>query len=96
MSDPGLPIPEAHFKLAQAGQTLMSRASAKALLKRIEGSSRAILDFAEVESVGQAFADEIFRVFAIQHPNVKLIAINVNEQVTAMIRRAQAHRGAGA
>jgi hypothetical protein len=43
-------------------------------------------------SLWQAFADEIFRVFANAHPKVELVAINANAQVTQMIRRAQAAR----
>lgn len=57
-----------------------------------ERFDEALLDFKGVRSIGPAFADEIFRVFAAAHPNVQLIAINANEQVTAMIRRATAAR----
>jgi len=48
------------------------------------------MDFAAVKSIGQGFADEIFRVFALANPAVQLIPVNANEQVTSMIRRAQA------
>ena len=43
-----------------------------------------------MESIGQAFADEIFRVFATGHFQMKLTAVNASEQVTRMVRRATA------
>jgi hypothetical protein len=71
-------------------ESLMSRSSAKRVLARIDRFDEAIMDFAGIKSIGQAFADEIFRVFPLDHPQVRLIPINANEQVTSMIRRAQA------
>jgi hypothetical protein len=41
-----------------------------------------------VEMIGQAFADEIFRVFASAHPDIQIYHINANEEVTKMINRA--------
>lgn len=69
---------------------LMSRSSAKRVLSRVDRFREVLLDFNGINSVGQAFADEIFRVYAVQHPHIQLIAINANEQVTGMIRRAEA------
>ena len=62
---------------------------------RGQGFSEVLLDFRQIRSIGPAFADEIFRVFANAHPNTKLIYINANEEVTMMIRRAQATREEG-
>jgi len=47
-----------------------------------------VLDFAGVNTIGQAFADEIFRVFQQAHPSVKLRSFNTNAEVEAMIKRA--------
>ena len=69
---------------------LVSRAQAKRVLAGIEGFQEVLLDFAGVDSIGQAFADEIFRVFARSHPEIELVAINASEDVTRMIRRATA------
>jgi len=81
------------LKLATYGdESLISRSSAKRVLSRVERFDEVLLDFAHVRSIGQAFADEIFRVFTNEHPNVQLTAINANEQVTSMIRRAEAAR----
>jgi anti-sigma regulatory factor (Ser/Thr protein kinase) len=70
---------------------LVSRSQAKRLLARIDKFKTVTFDFNDVESIGQAFADEVFRVFAKQHPAMKLVHINANEAVTQMIQRAQLH-----
>ncbi len=68
---------------------LVSRSQAKRLLSRIDRFRHVILDFEGVDSVGQAFADEIFRVFANKHADIEIIAVQSNEQVSRMISRAQ-------
>jgi anti-sigma regulatory factor (Ser/Thr protein kinase) len=79
------------LKLAQYGQDLLvSRSQARRILARFERFKEVFLDFSAVESIGQAFADEIFRVYATGHPEMKLTVVNANEQVTRMIRRATA------
>ncbi|HEY7090783.1 MAG TPA: DUF4325 domain-containing protein [Tepidisphaeraceae bacterium] len=79
--------------LARFGdESLLSRSSAKRVLARIERFDEVLLDFKGVKSIGPAFADEIFRVFASRHPKIQLIVINANEQVTSMVRRAQQAR----
>jgi anti-sigma regulatory factor (Ser/Thr protein kinase) len=76
--------------LAQYGDDkLVSRSQAKRLLARIDRFKSVILDFKGVESVGQAFADEIFRVFANEHPTVELIEMHANKEVQGMINRAR-------
>jgi len=47
-----------------------------------------IFDFRGVNVIGQAFADEIFRVFARHHPEIRLIPTSVNTEVRQMIQRA--------
>lgn len=79
------------LKLATYGdENLVSRSSAKRVLSRVERFDEALLDFSGVRSVGQGFADEIFRVFTSAHPEIRIIWINANEQITGMIRRAEA------
>ena len=76
--------------LAQYGdEAVVSRSQAKRLLNRIDRFKIVILDFKGVESIGQAFADEIFRVFANQHPEISLIEDNANQDVKNMISRAR-------
>ncbi len=79
-------------QLAQYGDDkLVSRSQAKRLLTRIDRFDTVLLNFSGVESIGQAFADEIFRVFAHHHPNIELDEINSNTQVKRMIKRARSH-----
>jgi len=70
------------------GGALVSRSQAKRIVARLERFREVVLDFEGVESVTPAFADEIFRVFASGHPQVRLMPVNDNEQVRQMIRRA--------
>lgn len=78
--------------LAQYGnETLVSRSQAKRLLARVDRFRVVILDFSDVEQIGQAFADEIFRVFKMQHPEVRIVAINDRPEVRQMITRAESH-----
>jgi len=76
-------------RLTQYGDDkLISRSQAKRLLVRVERFKTVIFDFDDVESIGQAFADEIFRVFKSRHPEVELIYTKTNKQVRQMISRA--------
>ncbi len=76
-------------KLAEyEGDSLISRSQAKRLLTRFELFKEVWLDFTGVESIGQAFADEIFRVFKNNHPEISLYSTNTNSQVEKMIQRA--------
>jgi len=75
--------------LARYGdENLVSRSQAKRLLTRFERFKEIVLDFSGVEIVGQAFADELFRVFKIDNPTVHVSYVNANEQVEKMILRA--------
>ena len=77
-------------KLAQYGaEALISRSQAKRLLARVELFKKVIFDFSDVNEIGQAFADEIFRVFANQHPDIQLLATHDNTDVRQMIQRAK-------
>jgi anti-sigma regulatory factor (Ser/Thr protein kinase)/biotin operon repressor len=77
-------------KLAQLGEdSLVSRSQAKRLVTRFERFSRVVLNFAGVAAIGQAFADEVFRVFRKAHPEVEIKWINAGEEVERMISRAQ-------
>lgn len=77
-------------RLTQYGDdALVSRSQAKRLLNRVDRFKTVMLDFKGVETIGQAFADEIFRVFVNQHPQINLFEINVNKDVSNMISRAR-------
>lgn len=71
------------------GEKLISRSQAKRLLARVENFREVMLDFEGVETIGQAFADEIFRVFPNAHPNVSIVPMGARPQVQGMITRVQ-------
>ena len=77
------------MKLAQLGdEQLISRSQAKRLIARFDRFKIVILDFNGVNEIGQAFADELFRVYANAHPQVELTPTNMTEQVERMWMRA--------
>lgn len=78
-------------ELARYGDdNLISRSQAKRLLARVELFKTVMFDFKGVPTIGQAFADEIFRVFPIQHPDIELLTLNATPEVERMIERAKA------
>jgi STAS-like domain of unknown function (DUF4325) len=60
-------------------------------MARLERFREVFLDFKEIRSIGPAFADEIFRVFQRSHPEMKIVAVNANDEVSKMIAKANAH-----
>jgi hypothetical protein len=75
--------------LAKYGdENLVSRSQAKRVVARLDRFKEVVLDFEGVSSIGQAFADEIFRVFRTANPEVHLAFANANESVESMIIRA--------
>lgn len=76
-------------KLVAHGESdglFMSRSQARRLLTRLDKFENIELDFADIDEIGQGFADEVFRIFAKDHPNVKIGVINAGENVLKMIR----------
>ena len=76
-------------RLAQYGnEKLISRSQAKRLLARVEKFQNVVFDFEGVVAVGQAFADEIFRVYARKNPEITLLPTNMEVGVKKMVNRA--------
>lgn len=50
------------------------------------------LRFDGVDTIGQAFADEVFRVFVQAHPDVELRVTGANAAVARMIRHVAGDR----
>lgn len=83
-------------RLAQhEGEKLVSRSQAKRLTMRFEKFKTVVLDFAAVAEIGQAFSDEIFRVFQAAHPEINMIPIHMTDAVKAMVSRAIAKSAEG-
>lgn len=74
--------------LVRYGQEqLVSRSQAKRLLSRLDPFKEIVLDFSGIDFIGQAFADEIFRVFKKEHPSVILTFVDANTDIERIIER---------
>lgn len=82
-------------ELYTSGNSFMSRSQARRIMSGLEKFKVIVLDFKRVETVGQAFADEVFRVWQHQHPRIRIESWNVNDNVRLMIERAREHRNGG-
>jgi anti-sigma regulatory factor (Ser/Thr protein kinase) len=81
------------MRMARLGdENLISRSQAKRVILRFDRFRFIELDFTDVPMIGQAFADEIFRVYSNAHPEITITASHCAADVDMMIRRAQAPR----
>lgn len=64
----------------------ISRSEARRLVHGLDKFSEIILDFNGVRAIGQGFADEIFRVFKQEHPDIIIKMENVSPALDPMIR----------
>lgn len=71
------------------GEKLVSRSQAKRLTMRFERFRHVILDFNGVSEIGQAFADEVFRVFQNAHPDIVMVPAHMTKAVADMVSRAK-------
>jgi DNA-binding MarR family transcriptional regulator len=76
-----------HVRLLQ--NDYISRSEARRLLTNLEKFMEVLLDFKHVRTIGQGFADEIFRVFAARYPEILVHTENMNDVVAAMIQHVQ-------
>ncbi|PIR07974.1 histidine kinase [Candidatus Gottesmanbacteria bacterium CG11_big_fil_rev_8_21_14_0_20_37_11] len=86
--EPGFNKTEIKVRLFVVGSVYISRSQARRILSGLEKYESIVFDFDKVTTVGQAFADEIFRVFKNSHPKIHLEAINMVEPVKFMVDRA--------
>jgi hypothetical protein len=70
-------------------ENLISRSQARRVLARCNLFRRVMLDFRDVSSLGRAFADEMFRVFPAEHPEVTLVPVRANPEVEKAIANVQ-------
>jgi anti-sigma regulatory factor (Ser/Thr protein kinase) len=79
-----------HVKLYAGDSIYISRSQARRIMDGLSDKFRTIiLDFDKVSTIGQAFADEVFRVFKLKHPEIEVKAINTNDVVGFMIERVE-------
>jgi len=80
---------EIHVRLFAMGTVYVSRSQARRILVGLDKFKKIILDFDRVPNVGQAFADEIFRVFQSRYPQISIEPINMSETVRFMVERVE-------
>jgi hypothetical protein len=78
------------MRMARIGdENLVSRSQAKRVILRFDRFKYVELDFTGVESIGQAFADEIFRVYARAHPQITISCSHATPEIQQMVVRAR-------
>ena len=91
-TDPDFDQTEIQVKLYTIGTIYISRSQARRILTGLDKFKSIIFDFDQVPSIGQAFVDELFRVFPTKYPEIKLKAVHMNEAVRYMIERVDKPR----
>jgi hypothetical protein len=76
-------------KLFEHGTTFISRSEARRVCANLERFRSVVFDFAGVKDVGQGFVDEVFRVWATAHPEIKTEAVSMSPPVELMVRRVR-------
>lgn len=88
-SDYGFDKTEIRVKLFTSGGVHISRSQARRILAGLDKFKVILFDYENVPLVGQAFADEIYRVFQERHPDIRLENENMSEGVQFMVERAR-------
>lgn len=88
--DFGFDKTEIHVKLYTYETKFISRSEAKRLMHGLEKFQRIVLDFQDVELIGQGFTDEILRVWQQAHKQVEIQTTNTRPSVEFMIQRSLA------
>lgn len=84
-------VTEVVVRLYHAGgtNTFISRSQARRVLYGLEKFKKIILDFNGVVAIGQGFADEVFRIWHVHHPDKEIVVQNANQDIEFMIGRAK-------
>ncbi len=88
-SDYGFDKTEIRVKLYTKSGIHISRSQARRILSGLEKFQIILLDYEKVPMVGQAFVDEIYRVFQNTHPDIVIQEENMSEGVHFMVERAK-------
>jgi anti-sigma regulatory factor (Ser/Thr protein kinase) len=75
------------LRLFETGEAFVSRSEARRIASELEAFEEVEIDFEGVKEVGQGFVDELFRVWARDHPGTKLVPKNASPTIEAMLRR---------
>lgn len=88
-SDYGFDKTEIRVRLYVMGGVHISRSQARRVLAGLDKFKIIVMDYEKVPTVGQAFADEVYRVFKNRKPDIEIQDINMNESVRFMVERAK-------
>ena len=80
---------ETKVSLYKIDTDFISRSQARRIVSGLDKFKKIVLDFKGVDTVGQAFADEVFRVWRQLHPGIKIEYRNANKNIEFMIKRAK-------
>ena len=86
--EPAFDRSEVKMRLYARDAAYLSRSQARRILAGLEKFRTVTLDFAGVPAIGQAFADEIFQVYRMSHPEVSIVPVNMQDVVRFMVGRA--------
>lgn len=67
----------------------VSRSQARRLYSTFDKFEEIVLDFKDIENIGQAFAHELFIVYGKNNPKKRLVIENSNDSVNNMIERVK-------
>ena len=79
---------EVRVVLYKTDSDYISRSQARRILSGLEKFKTIILDFRNLNMIGQAFVDEVFRVWKNRHPHIDIQWKNANDNINFMIKRA--------
>ena len=88
-SDYGFDKTEIRVNLYTTNGINISRSQARRILHGLDKFKVILFDFDKVPMIGQAFADEIYRVFQNKHLDIQLQETNMSEAVSFMVNRAK-------
>ncbi len=80
---------EVTVDLYNFNNSYISRSQARRILSGLDKFKKIILNFKNVKTVGQAFADEVFRVWKSKHGDINIVCKNTNENIAFIIERAK-------
>jgi len=90
--EPAFDKTKIRISLYKYGTAQMSRSQARRIVSGLEKFKTVVFDFENIPYVGQAFADEIFRVFARRHPKIGISYEHADKAVTFMIERVESEK----
>ena len=86
---PGMQRTTIRVSLFQRNDTFISRTEAKRLAAELDSFGLVEIDFEGIRQVGQGFIDELFRVWQSQHPRTRLVPVNTNPAIDALLAFAK-------